>query len=240
MVPAARSGLVPHAGLRAGDEVEVVLGPEGSQSTSMGADVAAAFAAEPAAARFYDSLPSFYRNELRALESRVPSDPRRGRSASPSWSTSPGWASANDEVRPLGSGALAGVVRGPIALLVGASDLRRREVARLDHQSLAVAVLPARLDEDLVDLARDPHHDVVAGPALFDRLDRDLVRGQRHEREDLAEVAHELRAEVARRPLDIAGGEGIAHGLGTCSNGRFIHRVDLAMRSRPGTDRSPR
>ena len=28
----------------------------------MGADVAAAFAAEPAAARFYDSLPSFYRN----------------------------------------------------------------------------------------------------------------------------------------------------------------------------------
>jgi hypothetical protein len=45
-----------------GDEVEVVMGPEGSQSTSMGADVAAAFAAKPAAARFYDSLPSFYRN----------------------------------------------------------------------------------------------------------------------------------------------------------------------------------
>ncbi len=49
-------------GFRPGDEVEVVMGPEGSQSTSMGADVAAAFAAEPAAARFYDSLPSFYRN----------------------------------------------------------------------------------------------------------------------------------------------------------------------------------
>ena len=47
---------------RPGDEVEVVLGPEGSQSTTLGADVAAAFAAEPAAARFFDSLPSFYRN----------------------------------------------------------------------------------------------------------------------------------------------------------------------------------
>ena len=28
----------------------------------MGADVAAAFAADPPAARFFDSLPSFYRN----------------------------------------------------------------------------------------------------------------------------------------------------------------------------------
>jgi uncharacterized protein YdeI (YjbR/CyaY-like superfamily) len=42
--------------------VHLVIGPEGSQSTTLGADVAAAFAAEPAAARFFDSLPSFYRN----------------------------------------------------------------------------------------------------------------------------------------------------------------------------------
>jgi hypothetical protein len=49
-------------GFKTGDEVEVAMGPEGSQTTTMGADVAAAFAAEPAAARFYDSLPSFYRN----------------------------------------------------------------------------------------------------------------------------------------------------------------------------------
>ncbi len=49
-------------GFRPGDEVDVVMGPEGSQSTTLGADVAAAFAAEPAAARFFDSLPSFYRN----------------------------------------------------------------------------------------------------------------------------------------------------------------------------------
>jgi Bacteriocin-protection, YdeI or OmpD-Associated/Domain of unknown function (DUF1905) len=50
-------------GFDPGDEVEVLLGPEGSQSTTLGADVAAAFAAEPAAARFFDSLPSFYRND---------------------------------------------------------------------------------------------------------------------------------------------------------------------------------
>ena len=57
-------------GFEAGDEVEVVLGPEGSQSTTLGADVAAAFAAEPGAARFFDSLPSFYRNNYtRWLES---------------------------------------------------------------------------------------------------------------------------------------------------------------------------
>jgi hypothetical protein len=52
-----------------GDEVEVVLEPEGSLSTTLGADVAAAFAAEPAAARFFDSLPSFYRsNYVRWIE----------------------------------------------------------------------------------------------------------------------------------------------------------------------------
>ena len=38
------------------------MAPEGPQSTSLGADAADAFRAEPAAARFFDSLPSFYRN----------------------------------------------------------------------------------------------------------------------------------------------------------------------------------
>jgi uncharacterized protein YdeI (YjbR/CyaY-like superfamily) len=51
-------------GFGPGDEVEVVLGPEGSLSTTLGADVAAAFASEPAAARFFDSLPTFYRNNF--------------------------------------------------------------------------------------------------------------------------------------------------------------------------------
>jgi hypothetical protein len=44
-----------------GAEVDVVMEPEGPFSTSLGADVATAFAAEPVAARFFDSLPLFYR-----------------------------------------------------------------------------------------------------------------------------------------------------------------------------------
>ena len=49
-------------GFDPGDEVAVVMAPEGPHSTTMGSDVTAAFATEPAAARFFDSLPSFYRN----------------------------------------------------------------------------------------------------------------------------------------------------------------------------------
>jgi hypothetical protein len=49
-------------GFGPGDEVELVMAPEGPQSFSMGDDIAAAFAAEPAAARSFDSMASFYRN----------------------------------------------------------------------------------------------------------------------------------------------------------------------------------
>lgn len=49
-------------GFGPGDEVELMMEPEGPQSFSMGEDIAAAFAAEPAAARFFDSMASFYRN----------------------------------------------------------------------------------------------------------------------------------------------------------------------------------
>ena len=73
-------------GFGPGDEVEVVMRPEGPHSTTMGADVAAAFAADPAAARYFDSLPSFYRNN-HAPGSKAPSARRRGPSASPRWST---------------------------------------------------------------------------------------------------------------------------------------------------------
>ena len=51
-------------GFEPGDEVEVVMAPEGPRTSTMGADVEAAFAAEPAAARFFDSMPSFYRNNV--------------------------------------------------------------------------------------------------------------------------------------------------------------------------------
>lgn len=51
-------------GLEQGVEVEVVLRPEGPQSSAMAPDMAAAFEAEPKAAEFFDSLATFYRNNF--------------------------------------------------------------------------------------------------------------------------------------------------------------------------------
>jgi len=51
-------------GFEPGDEVDVELALEGPQSMTMGADAAAAFEHEPEAARFFDSMPTFYRNNV--------------------------------------------------------------------------------------------------------------------------------------------------------------------------------
>lgn len=48
-------------GLSPGDEVEVILVPEGPQRDDLGEDVAAALAANPEAGMFFDSLAQFYR-----------------------------------------------------------------------------------------------------------------------------------------------------------------------------------
>ena len=48
-------------GIAPGDEVEVVLQPEGPQRSDLAPDVAAALAAAPAAGAFFDSLAQFYR-----------------------------------------------------------------------------------------------------------------------------------------------------------------------------------
>jgi hypothetical protein len=49
--------------------VVVVLAPEGPQVAAMAADIAAALEAEPAARRFFESLPTFYRkNFMRWIE----------------------------------------------------------------------------------------------------------------------------------------------------------------------------
>ena len=48
-------------GLAPGDDVEVVLSPEGPQRADLAEDVAAALDAEPAAGAFFDSLAQFYR-----------------------------------------------------------------------------------------------------------------------------------------------------------------------------------
>ncbi len=48
-------------GIAPGDRVEVVLFPEGPQREDLAPDLAAALAAEPAAAAFFDGLAQFYR-----------------------------------------------------------------------------------------------------------------------------------------------------------------------------------
>jgi hypothetical protein len=55
-------------GFAQGEEVIVEMALEGPQTTTMGADVAEAFQMEPEAARFFDSMPTFYRkNVARAI-----------------------------------------------------------------------------------------------------------------------------------------------------------------------------
>jgi hypothetical protein len=48
-------------GVAPGDEVTVVLAPEGPQRSDLAPDVVAALEAEPAAGEFFDSLAQFYR-----------------------------------------------------------------------------------------------------------------------------------------------------------------------------------
>jgi hypothetical protein len=48
-------------GIGSGDQVEVVLSPEGPQRDELAPDVAAALNADPAAGEFFDSLAQFYR-----------------------------------------------------------------------------------------------------------------------------------------------------------------------------------
>ncbi len=48
-------------GLAAGDTVDVVLQPEGPQRTELADDITAAFAANPEAGAFFDSIAQFYR-----------------------------------------------------------------------------------------------------------------------------------------------------------------------------------
>ena len=49
-------------GIDAGDQVNVVLSPEGPQSETLSADIADALEAEPQAKAFFESLATFYRN----------------------------------------------------------------------------------------------------------------------------------------------------------------------------------
>lgn len=56
-------------GVAIGDEVAIVLAPEGPQRAELADDIAAALAADPAAAAFFDTLAQFYRKAyLRWIE----------------------------------------------------------------------------------------------------------------------------------------------------------------------------
>jgi hypothetical protein len=68
LVPAGRRWVLPLASRRLismelaiGDEVAVELAPEGPQRGDLADDIAAALAANPAAAAFFDTLAQFYR-----------------------------------------------------------------------------------------------------------------------------------------------------------------------------------
>jgi hypothetical protein len=67
-------------GLEPGTEVEVVLTPEGPQSGALAPDITSALLAEPVAARFFDSLPTFYRkNYMRWVDSAKRAETRATR-----------------------------------------------------------------------------------------------------------------------------------------------------------------
>jgi len=69
-------------GLMSGDEVDVELTPEGPQSDNAAPDVAAALDTDPPSQEFFDSLPTFYRNNyIRWIESAKRPETRSGRIA---------------------------------------------------------------------------------------------------------------------------------------------------------------
>ena len=67
-------------GIDAGDNVEVVLSPEGPQSEALSPDVVAALDAEPQAKAFFESLATFYRNTyIKWIESAKKPETRAAR-----------------------------------------------------------------------------------------------------------------------------------------------------------------
>ena len=76
------------------------MGPEGPQSTSLGADAAEAFAAEPVAARFFEFAPVVLSQQLRALDREREAIPRRAPSASLRPSTWRTWKARTLRVKP--------------------------------------------------------------------------------------------------------------------------------------------
>jgi len=70
-------------GMAIGDEVTVELEPEGPQRGDLADDIAAALAANPAAAAFFDTLAQFYRKATSAGSTRPLAALTSARLASP-------------------------------------------------------------------------------------------------------------------------------------------------------------
>ena len=67
-------------GIDPGDNVDVVLSPEGPQSAALSADVVAALDAAPQARAFFESLATFYRNTyIKWIESAKKPETRNAR-----------------------------------------------------------------------------------------------------------------------------------------------------------------
>lgn len=70
------------SGVQVGDEVTVVLAPEGPQEDNLAPDIAAALAGAPEAGAFFSGLPSFYRkNYIRWIETAKRPQTREARIA---------------------------------------------------------------------------------------------------------------------------------------------------------------
>src|SRR4029079_3524760 len=110
-------------------------------------------------------------------------------------------------IRRTSAGVAIAPVRGLILVRIAGGVRRGRDglaqVARLHDRRLAVAILPAGLDLDLLGLALEAEHDVEPRSAVAHRLDGGIVRRERQQGDHLAEIAPKLVAEVADRPGDI-------------------------------------
>src|SRR4029079_14658235 len=101
--------------------------------------------------------------------------------------------------------------------------LGRAQVTQLDQGRLVVSLLAPRLEEDLLGLADESQDDHEAGAAALDRIDRGLRRGERQERDDLAEVLAKLLTEGLGRLPDVARDQRRAHCYRALSTLRFFH-----------------
>jgi phosphoglycerate dehydrogenase-like enzyme len=101
-------------------------------------------------------------------------------------------------------------------------------VAGFDDRRLAIAILPACLEQDLLGLPDEAQDDDIAGRAVLDRFDGSRLRWEGKQGQDLSEVLAQFLAEFLDRAIDVAGDQRRAERLGMSSNVFFIHGLASA------------